>query len=93
MAAFTFKPQHQGSAIDRLLQATNGIKYFNKTIAPELKNMEKWEAKEYQAVKAEQEAEYKDMLAYVQSNTELFDKNLSGYGLDTATFIKRHATL
>ncbi|UXQ88778.1 hypothetical protein [Tenacibaculum phage Larrie] len=42
---FILKPQHQNRILQGLIELSRQIKYHNTDIAPNLQNMEDWEAK------------------------------------------------
>lgn len=83
----TFKPQHEGTLPNQLIDLIKGRDYFNAEIAPNLHEVAKWEQKEYNAVQEERLAEINGVVETLRQESETFDKVLSVYGYTTGTFL------
>lgn len=87
MKTLALKPQHQDSVIGQILGLKAQLEYHKHNIAPFTYEMEKWEAKEYQAVHEDNLSQFNDLRNHIISNEAVFNLLLCDYNLSVAIFI------
>jgi hypothetical protein len=84
------KPQHQDSVIGQILKAKAAVNYFNTEILPRYKEMDVWEANEYEVVNQKNLAELERLEKYIINHEALFNDLLCEYDLTVTTFLAKY---
>jgi hypothetical protein len=84
------KPQHQDSVIGQILKAKAAVNYFNTEILPHYKEMDVWEANEYEVVNQKNLAELERLEKYIINHEALFNDLLCEYDLTVTIFLAKY---
>jgi hypothetical protein len=84
------KPQHQDSAIGQILAIKSAINYHNDVVLPHYKEMDVWEANEYEVVNQKNLTELERLEKYVIKHEALFNELLCEYDLTVTVFLAKY---
>ncbi len=84
------KPQHQDSVIGQILAIKSAVNYHNDVVLPHYKEMDVWEANEYEVVNQKKLTELERLEKYIIKNEALFNDLLSGYDLTVTVFLAKY---
>jgi hypothetical protein len=87
MKAIVLNQIDEATLLGQSLSLKSQISYLKKEIVPLYKNMEKWEAKEYQQVLVSYNQELENNINHLVECNHTFNGVLSKYGVSVAEFI------
>jgi hypothetical protein len=84
------KPHHQDSAIGQILSIKSAVNYHNDVVLPHYKEMDVWEANEYEVLNQKNLTELERLENYIKHHEALFNELLCEYDLTVTIFLAKY---
>jgi hypothetical protein len=84
------KPQHQDSVIGQILSVKSAVNYYNYSLLPRYKEMDVWEANEYEVLNQKNLTELERLEKYIIKHEALFNGLLCEYDLTVTVFLAKY---
>jgi hypothetical protein len=84
------KARHQDSVIGQILSVKSAVNYHNDVVLPRYKEMDVWEANEYEVLNQKNLTELERLENYIKHHEALFNELLCEYDLTVTTFLAKY---